>query len=67
MGESAMKEALDELDKARLVAETTFCWDSMPAPTRKWMRERRSPEAEHWNVVSLLRPEGAADANQASE
>jgi transcriptional regulator with XRE-family HTH domain len=59
MGKSAMRDALDELDKARLLAEATFCWDSMPAPTRKWMRERRSPEAEHWNVVSLLRTEGA--------
>ena len=64
--EPGMKDAWDELEKARLLAEATFCWDSMPAPTRKWMRERRSPEAEHWNVVSLMRPGGASDASQAA-
>jgi transcriptional regulator with XRE-family HTH domain len=67
VSEPAMKEAMDELDKARLLAEATFCWDSMPAPTRKWTRERRSPEAEHWNVVSLMRPESASDASQATK
>ena len=67
VSEPAMKDALDELGKARLLAEATFCWDSMPAPTRKLMRERRSPEAEYWNVVSLMRSEGAADANQATK
>jgi transcriptional regulator with XRE-family HTH domain len=67
MGKPAMKNALDELEKARLLAEATFCWDSMPATTRKWMRERRSPEAEHWNVVSLMRSEGTGDANRTSD
>lgn len=66
VSEPAMKDALDELDRARLVAEATFLWDSMPAPTRKLMRERRSPEAEHWNVVSLMRPEGAIDGSETA-
>lgn len=66
-GEPAMKDAEAELDKARLIAEATFCWDSMPAPTRKLMRERRSPEAEHWNVVSLMRSEGTGDANESTK
>jgi hypothetical protein len=52
-----MKRAMEELDEARLLAEATFCWDSMPAPTRQWMRENRSPEAAHWNVVTRMRPE----------
>jgi hypothetical protein len=52
-----MQRALDELDEARLLAEATFRWDSMPPATRKWMRENRSSEAAHWNVVTRIRPE----------
>lgn len=66
IGEPAMIDALDELDKARLLAEATLCWDSMPAPTRNWMRDRRSPEAEHWNIVSLMRPEGSIHGSEAA-
>jgi transcriptional regulator with XRE-family HTH domain len=54
--DSAVDEAREELEKSRLLAEATFCWDSMPPATREWMRERRSPAAEHWNVVSLIGP-----------
>ncbi len=53
----AMKDALSELERSRLLAEATFCWDSMPAAIRKWIRERRSPEAAYWNVVSMMRAE----------
>ena len=67
LAEPAMQEALDKLDKARLLAEATFCWDEMPIPTRKWMRGHRSPEAEHWNVVSLMRSEGSSDASQSAK
>jgi hypothetical protein len=49
-----------------LLAEATFCWDEMPDPTRKWMRERRSPEAEHWNVVSLMQPEDSTGGDEVS-
>jgi hypothetical protein len=66
-GEPAMIDAMHELEKARLLAETTFCWDSMPAPTRKWMRDRRSPEAQHWNVVSLMRSEDLSDGRDTSK
>lgn len=64
--EPAMQEAIEELDKARLLAEATFCWDGMPDATRKWIRERRLPQAEHWNVVSLMRSEDSADGHQGS-
>lgn len=64
--EPAMQGALDELEKARLLAEATFCWDEMPDPTRKWMRERRSPEAEYWNVVSLMRSGDSTGGHAAS-
>lgn len=67
VSEPAMKDALDELERARLLAESTFCWDSMPAPMRKWVRERRSPEAEHWNVVSLMGTEAPGDTSEAAK
>ncbi|MGO4882233.1 MAG: helix-turn-helix domain-containing protein [Bryobacteraceae bacterium] len=50
-----MARAKSELEAARLLAEATFCWDSMPEATRVWMRRNRSPEAAHWNVVTRLR------------
>jgi transcriptional regulator with XRE-family HTH domain len=67
VSEPAMKDALNELDHARLLAEATFLWDSMPAPTRKLMRERRSPEAEHWNVLSLMQPGDSINAGQPAK
>jgi transcriptional regulator with XRE-family HTH domain len=57
-----MAHARSELEAARLLAEATFCWDSMPEATRRWMRQNRSPEASHWNVVTRLRAEDLADA-----
>ena len=57
-----MARAKGELEPARLLAEATFCWDSMPEATRRWMRQNRSPEALHWNVVTRLRPEDLFDA-----
>lgn len=44
----------DELEKSRLVAETTLGREGMPAAEREWLREHRSPEARHWNVLSGL-------------
>lgn len=55
-------EAVEALDRARLLGEATLCWDSMPAATRKWMREHRSPMAEHWNLVTTLQPEQSQHA-----
>jgi len=60
---AAMRRAKEELEDARLLAEATFCWDSMPAPTRKWVRENRPPLAAHWNILSLLAPEKLGDAS----
>jgi transcriptional regulator with XRE-family HTH domain len=62
----AMQKAIEELDKARLLTEATFCWDGMPDATRKWVRARRSPQAEHWNVVSLMRSEDSKRGHEVS-
>jgi len=61
-GTESMARAKSELEAARLLAEATFCWDSMPQATRRWMRQNRSPEASHWNVVERLRPEDLVHA-----
>ena len=52
-----LKAAIHELERARLLQESTLCWDSMPAPTREWMRVNRSVLAEHWNVLTRSRAE----------
>ncbi len=54
--------AVRELDCARLLRESTLCWDSMPAPTREWMRANRSPLAVHWNVLTRLQAEDVRGA-----
>ena len=54
--------ALADLERARLLQESTLCWDSMPTATREWMRVNRSPLAQYWNVVTTLRPEDARRA-----
>lgn len=61
-GTEPMAQARSELETARLLAEATFCWDSMPEATRRWMRQNRSPEASHWNVVTRLRAEDLVHA-----
>lgn len=43
-----------ELELARLVAETTLGRKSMPQAEQNWLRANRSPEAEHWNVLTTL-------------
>ncbi len=55
--------AVSELERARLLQEDTLCWDSMPAATREWMRNNRTPLAEHWNVLTRL---GAEDVHNAA-
>jgi len=43
------------LERSRLAREDTFCHDSLTAAERRWLREARSPEAEHWNLLTDLR------------
>jgi hypothetical protein len=46
-----------ELEKARLAVEGTLCHDSLSNAERNWLRKERPPEAEHWNLLTDLRPE----------
>ena len=45
------------LERARLAAEGTLCHDSLSAAERAWLKKVRPPDAEHWNLLTDLRPE----------
>ncbi|MBK5290653.1 MAG: helix-turn-helix transcriptional regulator [Acidobacteriia bacterium] len=59
---SELMAAAHELERARLLEESTLCWDTMPAATREWVRANRSPLAKHWNVVTTLQPQDSHHA-----
>lgn len=46
-----------ELDRSRLAREDTLCHDSLTEVERRWLREHRSAEAEHWGLLTDLSPE----------
>ena len=48
------------LEGSRLAREDTFCHDSMTAAERAWLRQSRSPLAEHWNLLTDLKGEHLA-------
>lgn len=54
--------AIRELERARLMEEATLCWDSMPEPTREWIRANRTDLARHWNIATRLAAEDIGDA-----
>ena len=46
-----------ELERARLVSESTLCREGMPAAERQWLLEQRSSQGRHWNVLTSLASE----------
>jgi transcriptional regulator with XRE-family HTH domain len=46
--------AVRELERARLLEESTICWDEMPKAMQEWIRMNRTPLARHWNVLTTL-------------
>jgi transcriptional regulator with XRE-family HTH domain len=46
-----------KLDKSRLVKQDTLGKPPQTATEREWVMQNRTPEAEHWNVMTDLRPE----------
>jgi len=60
-GDDAMavkfSELEQQLDGARLAKEDTLGRESMTAAERRWLRDRRSPAAQHWNLLTDLVPE----------
>jgi transcriptional regulator with XRE-family HTH domain len=52
-----LREYVAVLDRSRLVKEDTLCHDSLTESERKWLRLNRSPEAEHWNLLTDMQAE----------
>lgn len=46
-----------QLERARLAREDTLCRESMPMAERRWLKENRSPIAQHWNLLTGLTAE----------
>lgn len=55
-----LREREAELEKSRLAGEGTLCCESLSMTERRWLRERRSAEARHWNLLTDLAPEHIA-------
>ena len=53
----ALRQLEAALDKSRLAREDTLCRGSMPARERAWVREQRSGEAKHWNLLTDWHPD----------
>jgi transcriptional regulator with XRE-family HTH domain len=45
------------LERSRLAREDTLCRESMTSAERNWLRRHRSPEAQHWNLLTDLTAE----------
>lgn len=45
------------LERSRLAREDTYGKREMSARMREWLKANRSPEAEHWNLLTDLKPE----------
>lgn len=59
-----LRECLRSLERARLAREDTFCHESMTKVEREWVRQHRSPAAEHWNLLTDLRGNQLAYASK---
>jgi transcriptional regulator with XRE-family HTH domain len=47
-----LRRCLEQLERARLAREDTFCHDSMTEAERVWLRNHRSPVAGHWSLLT---------------
>lgn len=52
-----LRETGEILDRARLVREDTLCQESLSSAERRWLRQARSAEADHWNLLTDLNAE----------
>jgi transcriptional regulator with XRE-family HTH domain len=45
------------LEQSRLAREDTFCHNSLTETEKRWLRDKRSPDAKHWNLLTDLTAE----------
>ena len=55
-GLQALADLESALDESRLAREDTFCQESLSEAERRWLREVRSPDAAHWNLLTDWTP-----------
>lgn len=56
----ALEQIEKRLERSKLVREETFCHENMTEAERKWLRQKSTPEARRWNVISDLAMEHLA-------
>ena len=56
-GARKLRECGGVLERSRLAREDTLCRESLTVAERKWLRESRSEEARHWNLLTDMRVE----------
>jgi transcriptional regulator with XRE-family HTH domain len=59
---AALDAALASLQPARLAREDTLCQASLSRAEGRWLRQNRSAEARHWNLLSDLTLEQVCSA-----
>lgn len=52
--EDQLRTAVVSLESSRLAVEGTLCRESMSQAERAWVREHRTPDAAHWNLLTTL-------------
>lgn len=52
-----LREVEEILDRSRLVRPDTLCQASLSDAERRWLRQARSVEARHWNLLTDLTAE----------
>ncbi|PYQ38951.1 MAG: hypothetical protein DMF77_22905 [Acidobacteria bacterium] len=52
-----LRELVLGLEPSRLAREDTLCHVSMTQAERRWLRQQRPQQAEHWNLLTDLRRE----------
>jgi transcriptional regulator with XRE-family HTH domain len=66
MNNATAVKNLYEIEKALrpsvLLRELTFCHEHMPQAERRWLKEKSTPEAKQWNILSDLSPEHLSHA-----
>ena len=59
-----LRQVEQELERARLAAETTLSREAMPQAEREWLVRNRPPLAEQWNVLTSLSSQQLTYATQ---
>jgi transcriptional regulator with XRE-family HTH domain len=52
-----LQQLENQVERSRLVRQDTFCNETMTQSERRWLQSHAPPQAQHWNLLSDLRPE----------